>query len=129
MYVMHTPFIVNTYSKVLYSVRIYWRELTNSARRYAGSTVYPIWRTITYRFDTRFWVTEAIVTMKFDFLHKILIETDVFSYGSVIIFKFPLKFLKLQYKFSEIKNKNKIDAAAKNDAGGDDQLLFFFTWP
>ena len=28
-------------------------------------------------------------------------------------------------KFSKIKNKNKIDAAAKKDVGGDDQLVFF----
>ena len=32
-------------------------------------------------------------------------------------------------KFSRIENKKKFDAAAKKDAGGDDQLVFCFTWP
>ena len=43
-----------------------------------------------------------------------------------IIFKFPLKILKLQFKFSEIKNKNKIDTAAKTMWAGRINYYFFY---
>ena len=55
-----------------------------------------------------------------------LLQFDTIQWGSR---SFLVIFLVYFLVFLKITNNKKIGAAFKIDAGGDDQLVIFFTWP